>query len=76
MGQPGLSGSLARELVSKLLGMRGLPCWPPEKELSLRIMLRSGVLAGQRIHHRHRAGHGHLTGGCEADEPGVSVLKG
>ena len=62
VGQSGLSGSLAGELVSKLLAVRGQPLWPPDKELSLRIMLRSGVLAGQRIHHRHRQGHGHLTG--------------
>ena len=69
VGESGLSGSLAGELVSRLLAMRGQPCWPLDKELSLRIMLRSGVLAGQRIHHRHRQGHGHLTGELPSVQP-------
>ena len=53
---------LCMQLVSRLLAVRGQPYWPLHRECTLRVALTSGVLAGQRVHHRHRAGHGRLTG--------------
>lgn len=53
---------LHAQLIRDLARLHGSPVWPKGKELSIRILLKAGLLAGQAVQYRHRRGYATLNG--------------
>ena len=80
------SAEAANELRSKLLmdvaKLRGLPLWPRDKDLTIRMLLRTGCLTGQPVQYRHRRDRVTLLGAycsmnwmCVAAVPAIAARQ-
>ena len=50
------------KLIREVGRLRGTAVWPRDKELTVRIILKSGILAGLPVQYRHRRCSIVLTG--------------